>query len=215
MTTESNDAQQHGGELSSEKGEGERGASRLSQLSLDDQISALHEDLGEARQEAGKNLDAAQRAQAELANFRRRNEEERVSLMRYANGRLLIKLLPVIEELDLAVAHAGPGGANASSPSAPWLKGVMLIQRKLHNLLVSEGVTAVDSVGTLFNPLEHEALGTVETTEYPAGYVVQTVRPGYRLHDRLIQPAQVMVSREPQANGQADQSREPKETENG
>ena len=210
MTTEPNDAQEHGDEPSSERSEGEEGASRLSQLSLDDQISALHEDLGEARQEAGQNLDAAQRAQAELANFRRRTDEERVSLTRYSNGRLITKLLPVIEELDLAVAHAGTGGA-----SAPWLEGVMLIQRKLHNLLASEGVTAVDSVGTPFNPLEHEALGTVETTEYPAGYVVQAVRPGYRLHDRVIQPAQVMVSREPQSDGQADQTTEPKETENG
>jgi molecular chaperone GrpE len=205
MTTEPNDTQEDGAEPPSEGD-----ASPLSRLSLDDQFSALREDLGEARQEASQNLDTAQRAQAELANFRRRSEEEHISLARYSNGRLLTKLLPVIEELDLAVTHAGKGEANAS-----WLEGVKLIQRKLRNLLASEGVTAVDSVGTLFNPLEHEALGTVETTEYPAGYVVQAVRPGYRLHDRVIQPAQVMVSREPQSNDQADQTTEPKETENG
>jgi molecular chaperone GrpE len=205
MTIEPNDTQEQESEPSPDEG-----ASKLSRLSLDDQLSALHEDLGEARQEASQNLDAAQRAQAELANVRRRIEEERVSLARYSNGRLLTKLLPVIEELDLAVTHGGKEGANAS-----WLEGVKLIQRKLRNLLATEGVTEVDSVGTLFNPLEHEALGTVETTEYPAGYVVQAVRPGYRLHDRVIQPAQVMVSREPQTNDQADQTKDPKETKNG
>tara|TARA_B100000315_G_scaffold257501_1_gene306582 strand:+ start:2221 stop:2838 length:618 start_codon:yes stop_codon:yes gene_type:complete len=205
MTIEPNETQGDGAESSSDGG-----ASKLSKLSLRDQLSALQADLGEARQEASQSLDTAKRAQAELANFRRRTEEEHVSLMRYSNSRLLTRLLPVIEELDLAVTHAGKGGPNAS-----WLEGVKLIQRKLHNLLASEGVTPVDSLGTLFNPLEHEALGTVETTEYPAGYVVQAIRPGYRLHDRVIQPAQVMVAREPQTDNQADQTTEPKETENG
>jgi molecular chaperone GrpE len=205
MTNEPNDSQEQGAEPSSEGS-----ASAWTQLSLDDQISALSEDLGEARQEARQNLDAAQRAQAELSNFRRRTEEERISQARYSNSRLLTKLLPVIEELNLAVTHAGKGGPNAS-----WLEGVVLIQRKLRNLLASEGVTAVDTLGTLFNPLEHEALGTVETTEYPAGYVAQAIRPGYRLHDRVIQPAQVIVAREPQTDDQSDKTIEPKETEDG
>ena len=205
MTNEPNDSQEQGAEPSAEGG-----ASAWTQLSLDDQISALSEDLGEARQEARQNLDAAQRAQAELSNFRRRTEEERISQARYSNSRLLTKLLPVIEELNLAVTHAGKGGPNAS-----WLEGVVLIQRKLRNLLASEGVTAVDTLGTLFNPLEHEALGTVETTEYPAGYVAQAIRPGYRLNDRVIQPAQVIVAREPQTDDQSDKTIEPKETEDG
>ncbi|MDP6227656.1 MAG: nucleotide exchange factor GrpE [Dehalococcoidia bacterium] len=205
MTNEPNDSQENGAEPSPEKGEDE-----WSHLSVDDQFAALREYLGEARQEASQNLDTAQRAQAELANFRRRTEEERVSQARYSNGRLLTRLLPIVEELDLAVTHAGKGGPNAS-----WLEGVMLIQRKLRNMLASEGVTAVDSLGALFNPLEHEALGTVETTEYPDGYVAQAIRPGYRLHDRVIQPAQVMVARDPQTNDQAEQTTDPKETENG
>ena len=205
MTNEPNDSQEHGAEPLLEGG-----ASAWNQLSLEDQISALREDLEAARQEASQNLDTAQRAQAELANFRRRTDEDRISQARYSNGRLLTRLLPVIEELDLAVNHAGKGG-----PSASWLEGVVLIQRKLRNLLASEGVTLVDSVGTLFNPLEHEALGTAETSEYPAGYVAQAIRPGYRLHDRVIQPAQVIVATEPQSNDQADETAEPKETENG
>ena len=64
----------------------------------------------------------------------------------------------------------------------------------------SEGVTEIEAVGTMFNPVEHEALGTEQTTEHPSGYVTEAVRPGYRLHDRVIQPAQVMVAVEPETS---------------
>ena len=136
-------------------------------------------------------IDPETKPQADLVNHRRRADEERTTLSKYANSRLIAKLLPVREELDLAVSHAGDGGPNSS-----WLEGVKLIQRKLASLLQSEGVTEIEAVGTMFNPVEHEALGTEQTTEHPSGYVTEAVRPGYRLHDRIIQPAQVMVARE-------------------
>ena len=101
-----------------------------------------------------------------------------------------------MEELDLAVSHAGEGGPNDS-----WLEGVKLIQRKLSNLLQSEGVQEIETVGILFNPVEHEALGTEPTAEYPPGYITQAIRPGFRLYDRVVQPAQVMVAREPDGQG--------------
>ena len=162
-------------------------------LPLDEQLAALHGELEESRRETGQRLDAAQRAQAELVNYRRRVDEERIELGKYSNTRLITKLLPVAEELDLAVAHAEEGAAFNS-----WLEGVKLIQRKLSNLLESEGVTQIETVGAAFNPMEHEALGTVETAQHIPGYVAEAVRPGYRLHDRIIQPAQVIVAREPE-----------------
>tara|TARA_B100000315_G_scaffold118908_1_gene108941 strand:+ start:268 stop:831 length:564 start_codon:yes stop_codon:yes gene_type:complete len=187
MKKEPNDVQGHDNEppAGEEAGE-ERG------LSLTDQLAALRDELEESRREASQNLDAAQRAQADLVNYRRRADEERISLGRYSTTRLIAKVLPVMEELDLAVAHAEQGG-----PTASWLEGVKLIQRKLLHLLESEGVTEIETVGVEFNPVEHEALGTVETAQYPPGCVTEAVRPGYRLHDRVIQPAQVMVAREP------------------
>ena len=168
------------------------GSRDLSHLSIEDQVAALHDLLKESRIEAGQSLDVAQRAQAELVNFRRRTDEERIALGKYANSRLIGKLLPVMEELDLAMAHAVTGSTNDS-----WLEGVKLIQRKLDNLLQSEGVSEIETLGTEFNPMEHEALGSVETTEHPSGYVAEVVRAGYRLYDRVILPAQVMVAREP------------------
>ena len=64
-------------------------------------------------------------------------------------------------------------------------------------MLESEGIAAIEAVGLMFNPLEHEAVGTEETTEIEAGYVTQILRPGFRLHDRIIRPAQVMVAMAP------------------
>ena len=161
-----------------------------SQLPLEDQVPALEKYLEEAQQEASQNLDLAQRAQAELVNYKRRSDEERISLSKFSNSRLITKLLPVKEELDLAITHSGKAGAADS-----WLEGIKLIQRKLLNLLESEGVELIEGIGDVFNPVEHEALGTDESTEYPAGHIIEVVRSGYRLQDRVIQPAQVIVSR--------------------
>ena len=92
--------------------------------------------------------------------------------------------------MDLAISHSGKAGAADS-----WLEGIKLIQRKLLSLLESEGVELIEGVGDSFHPIEHEALGTDESTEYPAGHIIEVVRSGYRLQDRVIQPAQVIVSR--------------------
>ena len=164
-----------------------------SHLPLEEQTAALRGDLEGAKREASQNMDLAQRAQAELVNYRRRAEEERITTGKFLNARLITKLLPVQEELDLAITHADEGGTNVS-----WLEGIKLIQRKLVNLLESEGVATIEGVGATFNPLEHEALGTEESAEHPPGSIIQVLRSGYRLHDRVIQPAQVIVAREPQ-----------------
>ena len=191
-----------------EKSRADENQGREGHRSIEGQVAVLQEDLEAAERKATQNRDAAQRAQAELVNFRRRTDEERITLGKYSNSRLIVKLLPVMEELDLAVSDAEGRGPNAS-----WLEGVKLIQRKLMNLLESEGVAAIETVGTMFNPLEHQALGTVETIQYPPGYVTEAVRPGYRLHDRILQPAQVMVARQPQEASQPGEAPETKETD--
>ena len=187
MTTEPNNGNQPDALPFSKDGNDD-----LSHLSVEEQVTALQDRLQQSQKEAGQSLDTAQRAQAEMVNFRRRTDEERIALGKYANERLINKLLPVMEELTLALNHADKVGANDS-----WLEGVKLIQRKLDNMLQSEGVTEIEALGTEFNPMEHEALGAVATAEHPSGYVAEVVRAGYRLHERVIQPAQVMVATEP------------------
>jgi molecular chaperone GrpE len=160
-------------------------------LTPEEQVAALSGDLGAARREIDQSRDAAQRAQAELVNYRKRADEERLSLQQYSNSRLIIKLLPVYDELGLAMDHA-----DQSEAANPWVEGVKLIQRKVYTLLESEGVKRIEAMGAPFDPLEHEAVGTQESNQCPPGHIVAVLRNGYRLHDRVIQPAQVVVARE-------------------
>jgi molecular chaperone GrpE len=163
----------------------------LNQLSAAEQVTALQKSLEEARLEVAQNKDLAQRAQAELVNFRKRSDEDRLSQQQYSNSRLLIKMLPVFDELELAVNHAEQHAAGDS-----WLEGVRLIQRKAANLLEGEGISRINVLGVPFDPVHHEAVGTEETADHPPGHIVEVVRNGYLLHDRLLQPAQVVVAKE-------------------
>ena len=165
----------------------------LDSLPLEDQVSSLKTSIEQAQQEAAENLDTAQRAQAEMVNFRRRTDEDRIANAKYANSRLIANILPVLEELDLAITHTESGAQIDDS----FLEGIKLIQRKLTGVLESEGVVAIEAVGLMFNPMEHEAVGTEESSEVEPGYITQILRPGFRLHDRVIHPAQVMVAAAP------------------
>ena len=169
----------------------------LDSLPLDEQVNRLKSDLETAQQEAANNLDTSLRAQAEMANFRRRTDEDRISNAKYSNSRLIGNILPVLEELELAISHTESSAENNVNSSGQLLEGIKLIQRKLTGVLESEGVAAIEAVGLMFNPMEHEAVGTEETTEIDAGYVTEILRPGFRLHDRIIRPAQVMVAMAP------------------
>ena len=113
-----------------------------SHLDLEEQVLALLKDLHSIQKDAGESKDLAQRAQAELSNFRRRTEDDRIALQRQSNSRLLVKMLPVVDELELAVNHA-----DGKKPSKSWVEGVKLIQRKVSALLETEGVTKIDAVG--------------------------------------------------------------------
>jgi molecular chaperone GrpE len=169
----------------------------LDSLPLEEQVSALKSSLGLAQKEAAGNLDTAQRAQAEMVNFKRRTDEERINHAKYSNGRLIGNILPVLEELELAITHTEADNERQDSPNDSLLEGIKLIQRKLTGVLESEGIAAIAAIGLMFNPMEHEAVGTEETTEVESGYITQIVRPGFRLHDRIIRPAQVMVAMAP------------------
>ena len=174
-------------------------AVELDNLPLEEQVSTLKSNIESVQKESAENLDTALRAQAEMANFRRRTDEERIANSKYANGRLIANILPVLEELDLAIRHTEGNSGAETGVNQSLLEGIKLIQRKLTGVLESEGVAAIEAVGLMFNPLEHEAVGTEESEEIEPGYVTQILRPGFRLHDRVISPAQVMVARAPES----------------
>ena len=152
--------------------------------------------LAEANEEIARQMDAVQRGRADLANARRRHDEDRLNIQQQANSRLLVQLLPIVDELDLAVNHLENNGQEpqAEPASESWVQGVRLIQRKLTSFLESQGVVRIEALGQQFNPEVHEAVGMTSVDGAESGSIVEVLRQGYRLHDRVVQAAQVVVN---------------------
>jgi molecular chaperone GrpE len=135
-------------------------------------------------------LGALQRERAEFQNFRRRTTDERQAERGLAGIDLITKVLALADDFDRSIEHRP-----AELADSAWAEGVAAIDRKLRVLLESEGVTAVEAVrGAIFDPREHEAVVSVPGTGLPEGAIVEEVRRGYRLRDRLIRPALVAVA---------------------
>ena len=157
-----------------------------------DEVTLMREQLDEALREKNQFRAMAQRAQADLVNYKRRAEEERGELIRNTNAQLLLKTLNIADDLNRALDLA-PDGAAAPG----WLEGLQLIQRNLDNILKSEGVVKIEASGQPFEPREHEAVFYEETSEGEEGIVISVIRDGYKLHGRVLRAAQVTVSKAP------------------
>jgi molecular chaperone GrpE len=143
-----------------------------------------------SRVQADEYLNALQRERAEFLNFKRRTAEERQRDLGLAAEDLIRKVLALADDFDRAI-DARPD----SIAGEPWFEGVSAIDRKLRQLLESEGVSAIDAApGTPFDPRDHEAIATVPGTGRPEGEIVEQVRRGYRLRDRVLRPALVAVA---------------------
>jgi len=156
-------------------------------------IETLSAERDAATTAAEEYLAALQRERAEFLNFKRRTAEERDREFGLAGEDLIRKVLHVADDFDRAI-EARP----AAVAEDPWFEGIAAIDRKLRLLLESEGVTAIDaSTGTPFDPREHEAIVNVPGTGRPEGEIVEAVRRGYRLRDRVLRPALVAVAAAP------------------
>ena len=152
-------------------------------------VETLQAELEEANRERSQFKVMAQRAQADMMNFRKRVEEERDEMYRSVAARTITKLLPVMDDLQRALDQVP-----ASAEEAAWLEGIRLIQRSLESLLESEGVTPIEADGKTFDPWEHEAVFTMESKDKEAGTVVSVIRPGYKLHGKVLRATQVAVA---------------------
>jgi molecular chaperone GrpE len=145
-------------------------------------------------------LAALQRERAEFVNFRRRTAEERQAMLGLAAESLISKVLTLADDFDRAIEARPPTIAED-----PWVEGIAAIDRKLRLLLESEGVTPVAAApGTPFDPREHEAVASVPGTPHPDGSIVEELRRGYRLRDRVLRPALVAVAASDHATPGAD-----------
>ncbi len=151
------------------------------------EISKLRADLEDAS-------DRVLRAQAELENFRKRTRREIDDERRYAALPLLRDLLPVLDNIHRAIA-----AADTSAGGASVLDGVRLIAQNLEGVLSRYDCKRIDALGKPFDPSFHEAISQQPTNEVPPGTVTLVAQDGYTLHDRVIRPAQVLVSTSPTA----------------
>lgn len=135
--------------------------------------------------------DRALRTQADFENFRKRASREKEDAVKYANAAFLDRLIPVIDnfELGLVAARADAGGAAI-------LAGLEMVARQLQDFLRESGVEAVEaSAGTAFDPNVHEAVSQEPSGEVAEGAVVRQLRKGFKLRERLLRPAMVVVSK--------------------
>jgi molecular chaperone GrpE len=150
-----------------------------------------------AKTEADKakdNWELLLRITADFENFKKRVARERQDTLKYANEALLQKLIPVLDNFDMAVSAA----ANAKEATAQSLQtGIGMILSQLRSILSDAGLEEIDATGVPFDPNFHEAVSQQETVEVPEGQVIQQLRKGYKLRDRLLRPASVVVARKP------------------
>lgn len=138
--------------------------------------------------------DTALRARADLDNFRKRMTQEAADTRRFANASLLEELLPIIDnfQFGLQAAQSDAGAKNI-------LVGLNMVAGQLQSFLRDQGVEEVPAVGRPFDPNIHEAVGQQSSGDVPEGTVISQVRRGFRLRDRLLRPATVIVSTGPEA----------------
>jgi molecular chaperone GrpE len=144
--------------------------------------------LEQAEARAAEYLDSLQRERATFQNYRRRVEREREEQAQLASGRLLIRLLPVLDDFYRAM------DAIPDSERDEWFGGVALILRKFERLLQDEGVTEIEALGQPFDPNFHEAIGVDPATDAESGTITAVMQRGYRRGERVLRPAMVRVA---------------------
>jgi len=164
-----------------------------------DEITTLQTQLQEKEAEAKANYDLFLRERADLENFKRRMQREKSEALRFANEPVIRDLLPIIDNLERAVAHA-QGGGN----SQPLIEGVSLVLRSFLEMLEKHGVSRISAKGQSFDPAKHEAMAQVESVEVEPNTVVDEYAPAYLLHGRLLRPALVTVAKPPMDEKKSD-----------
>jgi molecular chaperone GrpE len=153
------------------------------------EIEQLRGQLETAKALAAEHLAGLQRTAADFANFKRRTAEDRERELGLASESLLRKLLAIVDDFDRAL-----DSMPEELKGVGWIEGIVLLDRKLRQLLESEGVTPIESIGRPFDPREHEAIASVPGSGRPEGEVVAEMQRGYRVRDRVLRPAMVAVA---------------------
>ena len=161
--------------------------------------SEANDELAEALREKDQFKRLAQRAQADLVNYRRRIEGEQESSRLRNQQRIVLKFADVIDQLDVALKTEGADSADSS-----WLEGVEAIYKNFVSVLASEGFEKFECVGDEFDPRKHEALLSSPSADHEPNTVITELRPGYMKNDEVVRPAQVQIAVAPPDESEGD-----------
>ncbi|MBI5184711.1 MAG: nucleotide exchange factor GrpE [Nitrospinae bacterium] len=168
----------------------------------DSEIARLCKALEDKTKEAASHYEQLLRVRAEFENFKKRQAKENAQFLKYSNENLIKSLLPVISNLERA------NDAAKSNKDIESLRvGVEMILSMFYEALKRAGVEPVQSSGLPFDPSRHEVVSCVESGEHEENTVMHEFEKGYLLHDRLLCPAKVVVSKKPSGNGEASEGK--------
>jgi molecular chaperone GrpE len=162
-------------------------------FAADDELLRLRAALAEAEAKANASRDAHLRSLADVENIRKRAEREIGASAKYGAEKLLGQLLGIADSLDLGLVASEKPDAQV----ATLVEGLKLTRKQLTDVLEKNGVSVVDPVGQPFNPELHEAVTALESPDVPPNHVMSVMQKGYRLHERLLRPAMVVVAKAP------------------
>jgi molecular chaperone GrpE len=153
-------------------------------------IEALQNELQVWQAKANEYLDGWQRSRAEFANYKKRIEREQAQTYQNATASVIKRYLDVLDDLDRALKNRPDQG-----DGAVWAGGVELIYRKLLSILESEGLTLIPAQGKHFDPNLHEAISNEPSEQFESGQIIEVIKQGYSLGERVVRPALVRVAR--------------------
>ncbi len=142
------------------------------------------------KNQSQENFEGWQRERADFLNYKKRIEREQLSLKNFLIADMVKKYLAVMDDMELAFKNRPE-----CSECQDWANGIALIYQKLKTTLENEGVESIPALGLEFDPNVHEAITQIDSSEHESGTVVEVMRQGYRIGDRIIRPSLVIVAR--------------------
>jgi molecular chaperone GrpE len=170
---------------------------------LEEQVKQLSEALEAEKKRSQDYLNRLKYVQADCENLKKRYDRQIQEIRKYANEKLILELLDVLEELEMAVKSGKSGNS-----TEPVVQGVELTLKKLYKILENEGVAPIDCVGKPFDPTKHDAVARVEKEDTKGCTVVEQVRKGYTLKEKVIRPSIVKVVVQPTSKSQGEMKKD-------
>jgi len=173
-------------DLENPPGEDSLGSDDMSPL---EKIMTLEAELAQAKAKVDEHYDHLLRLQAEFDNYRKRTQKEKTDIIKYASERLVVELLPVLDNFERAASSA-----QLNPDFNAFSQGVEMIFRQLQTALNKEGLKVIEATGQPFDPNLHDAVLRVESDEHPENTVVEELQKGYYLKEKVLRPSMVKVS---------------------